>query len=76
MSPKEIENTGMECYAILYIQKHGKEGWAYAFATYCDHCGCIDTCNIVNGKVEITPTGIKMMDKILAVLHAKKEGSK
>jgi membrane protease subunit (stomatin/prohibitin family) len=60
MNQKEIENTGMECSAILYIQKHGEEGWAYAFANFCDNCGCINTCNIVNGKVKITPKGIKM----------------
>jgi hypothetical protein len=75
LTPKEIENTGMECSFILYIQKHGKEGWDYAFENYCDNCGCIDTCNIVNGSVEITPKGIKMMDELLAVLHEKKEES-
>jgi len=69
----EIENTGMECSAILYIQKHGVDGWDYAFANYCDNCGCIDTCNIVNGTVEITPKGIKFIKQLKKQLEAQKK---
>jgi hypothetical protein len=63
---KEIENCGLECSAILYIQKHGIDGWDYAFGEYCDNCPQIEHCNVVNGTVEITPKGIKLMEKILA----------
>lgn len=62
---KEIPNCGLECSAILYIQEHGPDGWDYAFENFCDNCGCIDTCNVVNGKVEITEKGIKYMEQIL-----------
>lgn len=61
----EIKNCGLECSAILHIQKHGQKGWDYAFSNYCDNCASIDTCNIVNGKVEITDKGIRLMKKIL-----------
>ncbi len=70
---KKIRNCGLECSAILYIQKHGTEGWDYAFANYCDNCSCINTCNIVNGKVEITPKGIKIMNELLEKLGEGKE---
>lgn len=62
---KEIPNCGLECSAILYIQEHGQEGWGYAFENFCDNCSSIDTCNVVNGSVEITEKGIKLLDKIL-----------
>ena len=67
----EIENTGMECSAILYIQKNGVKGWEYAFANYCDNCQVIDTCNIVNGTVEITQKGIKFIEQIKLVFQKK-----
>jgi hypothetical protein len=63
---KEIPNCGLECSAIRYIQEHGEEGWDYAFGEYCDNCSQIEHCNVINGSVEITPKGIKLMEKILA----------
>lgn len=69
----EIENTGMECLAVLHLQKHGVDGWGYAYANYCDSCPCIDTCNIVNGTVEITPKGIKFLEKIKKKLEAQRK---
>ena len=61
----EINNTGMECSAILHIQKHGVDGWEFAYANYCDGCSCVDTCNVVNGEVEITQKGIRFLETIL-----------
>lgn len=60
----EIENTGMECLAVLHLQKHGVDGWGYAYANYYDSYPCIDTCNIINRTIEITPKGIKFLEKI------------
>jgi len=62
---KEIDNTGMECSAILHIQRHGVDGWKYAYANYCDNCPSIDTCNVVNGKVEITQKGIRVLEELM-----------
>ena len=82
----EISNCGLECSAILYIQKRGQDGWDYAFGEYCSNCPQIEHCNIVNGTVEITPKGIKLLAKVLkskdpinelkTILHAEKSTEK
>lgn len=67
----EINNRGLECLAILHIQKHGVDGWGDAFLRYCDGCPCLDTCNVVNGKVEITQKGIRFVETILEKVAEK-----